>query len=121
MMHVDQRAIDATLFLIGFTLWDFILWLFIIRDYTKHGYEIYFHHFIVTVGATTSLYTGSGVLNCINNQHPMEISTLFLNYRSMMMNEEDCDMKSFLFTFNQIIFFVIYTLTRIIMYPLSLQ
>ena len=121
MMHVDERHVKAGFIMISYLCWDLVTMVLITKNEIKNPREFIFHHFITMLGIAMALVTGTGVLNCFNNQILMELPTIFLNYRSLVVDEGFGSAESPWFLWNNLTFVILFTLTKIIMYPFVLM
>ena len=76
--------------------------------------ETLIHHVMSFSGYAGSLISGFGYPGISNASQLCEISSLFLNYRSMFMPNE---VGSALYNFNQTLFLIFFTIFRIILFP----
>ena len=72
------------------------------------------HHIIGLSGFFCCMYAGYGLPSVGNAALLCEISTLFLNYRSMYSKEE---LNSTMPMINQILFFITFTVIRVFIFP----
>ena len=73
------------------------------------------HHIIGLSGLFCGLYTGYGIPSIANIALTCELSTFFLNYRSMYTKDE---LNNTIPLINQILFFITFTLIRIMIFPI---
>ena len=78
------------------------------------GLQTLIHHIIGTSGMLIGVLAGYGTAGIANLTVLSEMSTIFLNYRSMYTKEQLSDLVP---QINQITFFVLYTVFRMILYP----
>jgi hypothetical protein len=72
------------------------------------------HHIIGNTGFFCGLYAGFGMPSVANIALTCEISTFFLNYRSMYSKEQLNDRVPLV---NQILFFLTFTIIRVFIFP----
>lgn len=73
-----------------------------------------FHHVIGTTGLFVGVMAGYGAAGIANLSVLTEISTIFLNYRSMFSKNE---LNNLIPMVNQVLFFITYTIFRMFLFP----
>lgn len=76
--------------------------------------QMYFHHIAMIIGTVNGFIIGYACPATLNLGMLMEMSTPFINYRSMLAREE---LKEFWPTVNSALFLVFYTIFRIMLIP----
>jgi len=76
--------------------------------------QMIFHHILAVSGCFIGVHAGYGQTGIGNLSLMMEMSTIFMNYRSMLHPEQ---FGNNIVNFNQIIFFVTFTIFRVILLP----
>ena len=114
MMTMDKRHVYVAAFTGGYLIYDAIIIFFYVKPEDSLAKETAFHHIIGTTGLFVGVIAGYGAPGTANLTVLSEISTIFLNYRSMFNKEE---MNALLPQINQVCFFITYTIFRMLMFP----
>lgn len=98
----------------GFMLYDEVNFRLFFRDFGKEkmDYQSSAHHYMGIIYFTAALVTGYGSVSCTSIGLICEISTIFLNIRSLLTNK-----KSIGYTIISVLFFISYTVLRVIFFP----
>ena len=79
----------SAVFTIGYLVYDFIVMLVIVRDFTQLGMQQYLHHIVAVTGFSFAIMTKQNIAltGCILNQFT-EISTPFINIRYLLFSHK---------------------------------
>uniref|UniRef100_A0A7S3CLY2 TLC domain-containing protein n=1 Tax=Strombidium rassoulzadegani TaxID=1082188 RepID=A0A7S3CLY2_9SPIT len=112
---VDTNGVRNIMFTCGYLTYDFFV-LNIFHNLTdKTTRQMVWHHVVAVSGLFAAVYVGFSMSNIGNMALTCEVSTIFLNYRSMYKKEE---LNLPVPLVNQIIFFITFTIFRVINFPL---
>lgn len=114
MMTTDRRHVMVAAITGGYLIYDGIILFCYVKSFDALGLQTLIHHFIGTSGLFIGVMAGWGTPSIGNMSVMSEISTIFLNYRSMFGKEQ---MQEVLPQINQVIFFITYTIFRMFLYP----
>ena len=112
---LDNGCVVSSLITSGYLTYDYILYRFFMDQKDPVNQQTMWHHIIGTSGLFCGLYTGFGIPTIANCAMFCELSTIFLNYRSMYTKEE---LNSTVPLINQIMFFITFTVIRIMIFPI---
>jgi hypothetical protein len=85
---VDYGAINPVLFTCAYLSYDFVLYYFWVEDTENPMYwQSLGHHLVGFIGLWAAISTGYSYTGIANLALLCEISTFFLNYRSMFTKE----------------------------------
>ena len=87
LMQVDKDHVRALLITSSYLTYDFIVQYFLVADFGPLGVQTMVHHVIVPLGTLSGIITGYGVTAVGMILLLVEISTIFLNYRSFYKKE----------------------------------
>ena len=110
----DEIAVRNLMITCGYLTYDFIILLNFYEFKDNFTQQMLKHHFMGASGLFATIYVGYSVAGLGNIALTCEVSTLFLNYRSMYSKEE---LGKPVPMVNQIIFFLTFTVFRVISYP----
>lgn len=110
----DNLCVKSVLVTCGYLTYDFILYRFFMDQKDPLNRQTIWHHIVGTSGLFCALYTGYGLPSVANVALICELSTIFINYRSMYSKEQ---LNATLPLINQIVFFITFTLIRVILFP----
>ena len=111
----DNNCVIAVLITCGYLSYDFILYRFFMDQKDPMNQQTLAHHIIGTSGLFCGLYTGYGIPAVANVALTCELSTFFLNYRSMYSKDRLNDTVPLI---NQIMFFISFTIIRVFLFPI---
>ena len=111
----DSGCVKANLVTLGYLSYDFILYKFFMPP-NDLNFQTTMHHVFGVLGLGSGLLLGFGMPCSQNIALLCEISTFFLNYRTMYTKEELNQPTPMVC---QILFFITYTLIRIFFFPIS--
>jgi hypothetical protein len=103
----------SIMFTTGYLVYDFIVIVFIC-EHTNLTMQMVFHHIIGTTGCWIGMHAGYGQASIGTTSLMMEVSTIFMNYRTMLSAE---NVGRTITDVNQILFFLTFTVFRIILMP----
>ena len=112
---VDSGCIKANFVTIGYLSYDFILYRFFMPTDSALNQQSMWHHVVGILGLGCGMLTGFGVPSAANVALTCELSTFFLNYRTMYSKEE---LNKPIPLVNQIVFFITFTLIRVMIFPI---
>lgn len=114
MMTMDKRHVYTAAFTGGYLIYDGIIIVCYVGASDALAWQTFFHHVIGTSGLFVGVMAGYGAPGIANLSVLSEVSTIFLNYRSMFTAEES---KQLLPQINQLMFFLTYTVFRMCLFP----
>jgi len=97
--------------------YDLFNYIFYMDPSDKLNKQTIWHHIVVILGMSLTLYVGYGFPSEANFLLLCEISTPFVNYRCMYKKEE---MGNALPTFFSLMMFVLFTIVRVILFPIMM-
>jgi hypothetical protein len=98
----------------GYMTYDFCVQKFFVGGDDALAKQTLFHHIIGVFGIFLALFTGYGYCGTSSVIFLCEISTFFMNYRSMYSKEE---LGLPVPMFNQVLFFITFTAFRMVLFP----
>ena len=112
---VDTVCVKALCITSGYLSYDYILYRFFMNQKDPLNQQTMWHHIIGVSGLFCGLYTGYGIPSIANVALLCEISTIFLNYRTMYSKDE---LNLPVPLVNQILFFISFTVIRVLIFPI---
>lgn len=113
-LHVEKQAVRNLLFSYAYFVVDMFVLVFYVRQWDTLSVQTMQHHVIIIVGFGFTFYYGYAQFWYGNIGMLCEISSVFLNYRSMFSKEE---MNNTFPMVNQLLFVLFFTFFRIILFP----
>lgn len=114
LMQVKKEAVYGFMFTMGYLIYDYIIQVYYCAESNPLLSQIQFHHYIVFTGMICGLVVGYGFVAVGFLGLSIELSSIFLNYRSLFKREE---MSKPIPTAIQLIFVVLYIFLRMVMLP----
>lgn len=87
MMTMDKRHVYTAALTAGYLIYDFIIQFWYVGATDALAMQTVIHHIIGTSGLFVGVMAGYGAPGIANLSVLCEISTIFLNYRSMFSKE----------------------------------
>lgn len=87
MMTPNRNFTRGICFTCGYLSYDFIVIVFILNEQTAMAYQMIYHHIVAVSGCLVGMHAGYGQTGIGNLSLMMEMSTIFMNYRSMLNPE----------------------------------
>ena len=113
--YSDSLAVRNLMFTCGYLTYDLILLFTVYDQKDKLTTQMKWHHVVGSSGLVAAIYAGYCFPNLGNIALTCEVSTMFLNYRSMYTKEE---LGKPVPMVNQLVFFFTFTIFRIISFPI---
>ena len=114
-LTVDKRFVFACLFCCGYLTFDYIVQAYIAEVKGDLAALTLFHHIIGGSGLFIGLSCGFGAPGIGNLTLICEISSIFLNYRTLLFSRDD--VEGFIPLANRFLFFLTYTIFRMCLFP----
>ena len=112
--NIDRNCVRTALITCGYLTYDFLLLTLFFTKERPITYQTIAHHIIAYTTLMLGFHTGYSMGTLATMTLVCEISSVFLNYRSIFIERK---IKNTLAFANQVVFFLTFTLTRIIMLP----
>lgn len=87
-MQVKKEAVYGFMFTQGYLIYDYIVQVYLCADANPLLNQIKFHHYVVFTAMTCGLFVGYGYIAVGFIGLSIELSSIFLNYRSLYRREE---------------------------------
>jgi len=110
----DSGCVKSNFITVGYLAYDFILYKFFMPN-NELNWQSTMHHVVGIIGIISGMTVGFGIPCATTIALLSEISTFFLNYRTMYTKEE---LNQPLPLFCQILFVISYTVIRIFIFPI---
>lgn len=116
-MTVDKRHVHTALIGAGYLIYDFIILFFYVGADDMLAIQTIGHHFIGTTGLFVGVKAGYGAPGIGNLSLMCELSTFFMNYRSMFPKDQ---INEFVPQMHQLLFFIAFTVFRMCLFPFGI-
>ena len=112
-MQPDHRFMQVIWVAMGYMLFDFYVQWFWVRAEGQLATQVYFHHINIIACLLAAHIGGYALMAICNYSLVAEISTVFLNLMGIFKKDGFETLKAI----SQVIFFVLFTVLRILMWP----
>ena len=87
-LEVQKKYVYCSIYSLGYLTSDFLIAWFLVKGRDELAFQMYFHHVASIIILACGLLIGYSCPGMMNFGLLMELSTLSLNYRSMLTREE---------------------------------
>ena len=114
-MEMNKGYVYNTLISIAFLTVEFFQYKILIKNPTKLHKQTMLHHIMAVSGFSLSMVAGYGFVGLSNASLVCEFSSIFLNFKDMFTKDTR---NSCIGQVNQFLFFLSFTVFRVIMFPI---
>ena len=118
LMNPSKFLTFASVLSAGYLLYDILVCFLLVKDKSALMKQTYLHHCLGLIGVLGSMYAGKWNISISSVSMITEISTIFLNFRTILILQKKGD--TVLFKINLFLFVILFIISRILFYPVTI-